>query len=253
MNYQYLLQIILLASGLVNLDASPSKGRISNGWKASPHEFPYHVFVLIGKGGGHMSWCGGAIIDENWVVSAEHCYKHDSYSFRHIIAGYVNYKHAKETGGVIVDIDEVYSYSDDHEGDHDIALVKLKKPIKESDTVKYAQLPQKDDVFEGEVGIITGHGKTTESSKPTEYLMYTELKVDEDCNRENFLCTSEIHKESGTCKGDSGGPLVLKGTNILMGGLFGGTSGCGIKDKTSYFSDIRIYLDWISETTGINA
>ena len=46
------------------------KGRIVNGKDAELGAYPWMVAIL--KGGD--AWCGGSIINENWVITAGHCF-----------------------------------------------------------------------------------------------------------------------------------------------------------------------------------
>ena len=45
------------------------KGRIVNGQEARPHSWPWQVSLQVE--GWHF--CGGTLINEQWVVSAAHC------------------------------------------------------------------------------------------------------------------------------------------------------------------------------------
>ena len=47
--------------------------RIVGGKEAEPHEFPWMVSMQLGKRNSHHHWCGAAILNERWLLSAGHC------------------------------------------------------------------------------------------------------------------------------------------------------------------------------------
>lgn len=42
-------------------------GRILNGTRASPGQFPYHVLLVIDS----AWWCGGSLINSNWILTVK--------------------------------------------------------------------------------------------------------------------------------------------------------------------------------------
>ena len=51
---------------------SPSK-RIVGGTEAPQGAWPWQAMILKRFGNNYGQWCGGTLIDPNWVVTAAHC------------------------------------------------------------------------------------------------------------------------------------------------------------------------------------
>ena len=98
----------------------------------------------------------------------------------------------------------------------------------------------------------------------SDYLRYTSLPVvDPDVcysaygdQHESQLCLETDLDNTSSCSGDSGGPLVLlddKGAVKYQIGAtsFGAKAGCS-KGYPVGFSNLAVFIDWISQTTGIN-
>lgn len=59
-------------SPALKLKDIPSQSRIVGGSLAAAGEFPYQVALLRSKADKSI-WCGGSIIDANWILTAAHC------------------------------------------------------------------------------------------------------------------------------------------------------------------------------------
>ncbi len=71
---------------------------------------------------------------------------------------------------------------------------------------------------------------------------------------ENQLCADEPASQRDTCQGDSGGPLLLEVDGELqLAGITSFGLGCGsLNSPPGVYTRVSAYMDWISETTGIN-
>ncbi|RZB40004.1 Trypsin domain containing protein, partial [Asbolus verrucosus] len=64
------LILVLFDLGLA-LPATHQTVRVVGGDKAKPGQFPFIVSINVRDQAMH--WCGGSIINENWIVTAAHC------------------------------------------------------------------------------------------------------------------------------------------------------------------------------------
>merc|ERR1712244_97823 len=111
---------------------SKAEGRIVGGHEAQENQWPWQVALFIDD-----AWfCGGALISENYVLTAAHCA--DGASYFDIMAGAHNVRQASEPHRV-----EITSYNGwTHPGwntqdlSNDIALIELPSPIDFNDYIK---------------------------------------------------------------------------------------------------------------------
>lgn len=102
---------------------------------------------------------------------------------------------------------------------HDVALLKLKKPVKFTKTIKPVCLPQSEIDPAGKEGTVVGWGRTIEGGMlpgPVHEVKVPILTLDQ-CRRmkykanrisENMICAGRGSMDS--CQGDSGGPLLIQ-------------------------------------------
>jgi len=60
---------IAVFAGKVHVPLNEQANRITNGFTASPGQFPWQVALIINGG----SFCGGSLISSLWVMTAAHC------------------------------------------------------------------------------------------------------------------------------------------------------------------------------------
>jgi secreted trypsin-like serine protease len=204
------------------------------------------------------------------VLSTAHCFSTRNISKIAVILG-VNNLNDKLNESNIYYISKLFSHPYfDSKKDYinDIALIKLNKPvIKFNYLVMPICLPQLKnttsnvsssldfDIVDKEVtligwGYIDYHSKTLATS-----LKQMNRKISNNAslcsyirfNPKTTYCAVNSKKIQDTCNGDSGGPLMLNINNRwFVYGLtsFGDTS-CN-PTKSSYYSKIVVYLNWIN-------
>lgn len=155
-----------------------------------------------------------------------------------------------------------------HEGynhttkDSDLALLRLKSPIKLSRYAIPICLPTRAGTFGRTLAAIrnstvSGWGRLAQLGPPSVILQ--RLNVPRVPSREcmshtgldvtsNMLCAG--YKEGGrdSCQGDSGGPLVTryKNTHFLLGIVSWG-KGCAAIDSYGVYTRVSNYLQWIED------
>eukprot|EP00058_Branchiostoma_floridae_P017816 XP_002603305.1 hypothetical protein BRAFLDRAFT_119700 [Branchiostoma floridae] len=239
----------------------PFQARIVNGEEANPHSWPWQVSLQTSTG---WHYCGGSLLNEEWVVTAAHC--DPSISGDYVILG----EHDKGSAGE--DIQRVrisqklcHAQYDSNTIDYDICLLKLATPVQMSDTVHPVCLAASGDDASFPAGtrcMVSGWGLLRSNHQNTPNLLQqTELPLldNQYCDRtywngyitDRMICAGA--ESSSSCMGDSGGPLVCQkdGAWNLVGVVSWGSSRC----STSYpgvYARVTNLRQWIDNTMSRN-
>ena len=224
--------------------------RIVGGEDTDIKDHPWQVALNI-----NGALCGGAIIAQDWVLTASHCFAHyeTSGSVR-VKAGVTNYK----SGGVWAAVEQAVLHDkyNARTHEHDLALVKLKsRPA--GQRIPLA-LPEQR-LRPCEMLEVTGWGLRQEGGTASEKLRKAAVPFvnNTTCNEKNayngrirpgMMCAGFDEGGIDACQGDSGGPLVLKGPNsIVLVGVVSWGEGCARKLKYGVYTRVMPYRDWITK------
>lgn len=209
--------------------------RIVGGEDALITDVPWQAFIQIG-----FSFCGGAVIDEKWVLTAAHCIdtEVDPFYFSpaelDTISVYTgtNAPYNSAVENEVSQVTAIYVHPDYNKGifENDIALLELATPIHtNASPVQLANAQTQLDLDAGaNLGtrdlLITGFGDTSadrfDTSDP-DVLQQTRVELISDLScgiswgasllevnnyQDKYLCSQTIG--AGACNGDSGGPVV---------------------------------------------
>ncbi|KAG7197997.1 hypothetical protein KM043_016222 [Ampulex compressa] len=249
---------LLLFCGLALVNAAALnklRSRIVNGEDAAPGEIPYQVSLQVIRTGQHF--CGGAILNKDYVITAAHCVSDIKPEDIMIIAGTVNLQlphsaHLVKT----VQIHERYDLYDSLV--NDIALIKVEQPFIISDVLSTVTLPTPEDVLNtDDVGTVSGFGRLKVNERGgSKLLQRVNIRIaDQDYCRRMYepltvtvystqFCANDRWQNKGSCKGDSGGPLIVNGK---LAGLVSWAKDCALLDYPTVYTRVSAYLDWIKK------
>ncbi|KAG8504984.1 Chymotrypsinogen 2, partial [Galemys pyrenaicus] len=206
--------------------------RIVNGKDARPGSWPWQVSLQDSTG---FHFCGGSLVNENWVVTAAHC----EVSTSHLVVAGVFDRSSKNENVQVLRIAQVFSHPwfNRHTMNNDIALLKLATPAHFSEIVSPVCLPSAEDDFPaGSLCVTTGWGRTNFHmyQSPNKLQQATlPLLSNAECrnywdNLVNDLIVCAGASGASSCMGDSGGPLVCRkdGAWNLVGVVSWGSSTC---------------------------
>ncbi|XP_026214578.1 tryptase-2-like isoform X2 [Anabas testudineus] len=236
-------------------------GGLLGGQDAPKGRWPWMIHLNITSDGVNRWRCGGTILDNQWVLTAAHCFDDNlkpNLRRSMVWAG----SHELQKGfHQYMGIRTVVMHSQyGKQGNryiNDIALVKLTKPLKLSDNIKALKLPSNSDNFSPSSECwITGWGNTDNDVPLRAPEPLQELKINivsqAECQRHypgltsDMLCAGGYGRGAG--KGDYGGPLVCRtDKDFVQVGIisYGSADDCGLQCQPDVYTRVSTYLHFI--------
>jgi len=242
--------------------------RIVGGQITEVNEYPWQVGLV--RPGLNSVWCGGAIISDQWILTAAHCVKQ---GFQ-VLLGEHDYTDSTETDSIRSDISEVVIHPryDESTTDYDFSLVKLSEPVDFSQHphIRPICLPADDsETYADFDAIVTGWGTTSSGGSTSAKLREVVVQVlsNEQCRKTEYasseitdqmLCAGVDKGGKDACQGDSGGPLITSGggdgttpgQNYEHIGVVSWGIGCALADYPGIYARTTTQLSWIDSITG---
>ncbi|XP_034114168.1 chymotrypsin-2 [Drosophila albomicans] len=196
--------------------------RIVGGEDAPAGMAPYQISLQGMKSGQHS--CGGAIIDERWIVTAAHCIHGKSANALRVLTGTQDLQQ-NDTKYYYVDRIVEHCNYEPRKYRNDIALLHLNESIVFDNATQLVEL-QHEPLAAGDMLLLTGWGTLSLGGEVPAKLQRLEVEYVpfEQCREAHgnstnvdigHVCTYN-DKGRGACHGDSGGPLVHNGKLVAL-------------------------------------
>ena len=230
---------------------------------ALPGAWPWHVGIL--QKGLAQVFCGGALINKQWLVTAAHCVLFRTASSLQVVLGEFDVTR-KEGVEVYADVLSVHSHPGYNmiTANHDIALVRIKPVLtKFNRFISPICLPRKDDVFPaGRNCTITGFGRLKQGGVTATRLRQAVVPlVDRNTCKQAYpsheispqmTCAGYSQGGIDSCQGDSGGPLVCRKDSVhwYLAGVISWGVGCAHPKSYGVYNNVREEREWIDQELG---
>jgi len=246
--------------------------RIINGKETEAVEYPWQAGLVFKNSDlltPDRTFCGGSLINSNWVLTAAHCTAPMSAEDIQVLLAEHDVT-ASESHTERFNVNMIINHPDYRQypwtNGHDVSLLELDGSVNfETSYARPICLPTGNSDYAGAVATVTGFGRTGYNESQSNFLREVDIDVisNKQClelfnkqwvgSEEDFktmICAGKLDGTGG-CMGDSGGPLITKENhyNVLIGVVSFGSQYCDSYGVFVRVTDVTDVQDWIESYT----
>jgi len=251
-------------------EAHEATRRIFGGIDSVDGEWPWQVSLRGWHNDTYVYNCGGAILSENFILTAAHCLYPEDANLTDpgqwdVFIGSHNNTEEIEYFQQLHYVKKIYVHEEYDSADkyNDIAIFQLEEAIKMGDENKGRICLPNDNVPVPESNkqcFITGWGDIVENNTRTSVLKHAPVMTVSTavCNLpgnynstvdESEICAGNIQSDTDACMGDSGGSMVCQmGIRWYTTGIVSHGEGCAKPNSYGVYANVTYFKDWIVET-----
>ena len=216
----------------------------------------YDFMVSLQTNSGYH-FCGGALVREDWVITAAHCVQGDSPSQVKVKIGLHNVNGTQ--GSITRSVNQIIihpSYSS-WSLNNDYAILQLSQPITNFEPIQLVTDTSHDE--EPVMATTMGWGATQSGGWGSNILLEVDVPIDDSCGNysnsditNNMVCAGFNTGGYDSCQGDSGGPLIMTNSDgeYELIGIVSWGYGCAEPGYPGVYAKVHSRLDWFFSYIG---